>query len=111
MTKRLPKHRPAMTEEQRENQLISNAMDLAERQIADGTVSAQVMTHYLKLGSSREKLEQERLRRDNDLLAAKLEYMASAQRVEELYVEAMEAMKAYRGEESPQLALEGAYDD
>jgi hypothetical protein len=57
-----PQRRPAMTEEGRESQMVSLAMDLAETQIVDGTASAQVITHYLKLGSSREKLEQERLR-------------------------------------------------
>lgn len=109
MAKQYPKRRPAETDEQREGQLVSLAMDLAERQIVEGTASAQVITHYLKLGSSREKLEQERLRTDNVLLQHKIEYMASAQRVEELYVEAMEAMKAYRGEESAQLELEETY--
>lgn len=89
--------RPATTPEGRENQLISLAVDLAERQIRDGTASAQVVSHYLKLGSTREKLEQERLKRENLLLEAKVEQLASAERTEELYKQAIVAMRQYSG--------------
>lgn len=88
---------PATTPEARENQLISSAVDLAERQLQEGTASAQVLTHYLKLGSSREKLEQERLAMEVSLMEAKREAMASAARVEELYGAAIMAMKKYAG--------------
>ena len=88
---------PATTPEARENQLIAKAVDLAEKQLADGTASAQVITHYLKLGSSREKLEQERIANENKLLEAKREAMASAARIEELYSAAIGAMRAYGG--------------
>lgn len=88
---------PATTPEGRENQLISRAVDLAEKQLTDGTASAQVITHYLKLGSSREKLEQERLARENELLQVKAEAIASAKRVEELYTNALNAMREYAG--------------
>lgn len=101
-----PKRRPATTPEGRENQLISLAVDLAEKQIKEGTVSSQVLTHYLKLGSSREKLEQERLRRENHLLEAKAEAMASAKRVEELYGKALNAMRTYAGQDPVDLELE-----
>lgn len=89
--------RPATTDEHRENQLVSLAIDLAEKQLIEGTASSQVITHYLKLGSTREKLEQERLARENDLLNSKVEMMASAKRVEELYAEALNAMRDYAG--------------
>lgn len=105
-SKRNGRFRPATTEEHRENQLVSLAIDLAERQLADGTASSQVITHYLKLGSTREKLEQERLMRENELLGSKVEMMASAKRVEELYSEALNAMRAYAGR-----ALEEGYND
>lgn len=107
--RRMSKQRPAISEEQRESQMISRAMDLAEKQILEGTASAQVITHYLKLGSSREKLEQARLHRENVLLEARVEFMESAKRVEEMYAEAMIAMKSYRGEDP--LELEGHYED
>lgn len=62
-----------------------------------GTASAQVITHFLKLASTRERLEQERLTRENTLLTAKVEALASAQRVEELYANALKAMRIYSG--------------
>lgn len=101
---------PATTPEARENQLISKAVDLAERQLAEGTASAQVITHYLKLGSSREKLEQERLTQEVSLMQAKREAMASAARVEELYGAAIDAMRAYAGHD-PLKKLEDVEDD
>ncbi len=90
---------PATTPEGRENQLISLAVSLAERQLSEGTASSQVISHYLKLGSSRERLEQERLGNENDLLRAKKEMMESAQRIEILYNEALNAMRSYAGQE------------
>jgi hypothetical protein len=93
------KRQPAVTEDGRENQLVSLAIDLAEKQLEAGTASSQVITHYLKLGSTRERLEQERLRRENLLLDSKVEMMASAKRVEELYETALNAMRLYAGRE------------
>lgn len=90
--------RPATTPEGRENQLISLAFDRAEQQIMDGTASAQVITHFLKLGSTREKLEQERLFHENLLLTAKIEQINSGKRMEELYEEALGAMREYKGQ-------------
>jgi hypothetical protein len=93
------KRPPATTPEARENQLISLAVDLAEQQMRDGTASSQVMTHFLKLGSSREKIEQERIAMEISMLGQKQELMASAAHVEELYSEAIKAMRAYGGHE------------
>lgn len=87
--------RPATTPEDRESQLIELAVDLAEQQIVDGTASAQVITHYLKLGSTREKLEQRRIALENELVQAKTEQIASQKKSEELFVEAIKAMKSY----------------
>ena len=93
---------PGKTPEDRENQLISIAVDLAEKQILAGTASAQVISHYLKLGSSREKLEQQRLANEVDLLKIKREAIESEKRVEEMYAEAMDAFRAYSGHEAPE---------
>ena len=90
--------RSATTPEARENQLVAAAVDLAEKQILAGTASSQVITHYLKLGSTREKLEQERLVQENELLAARREALAAAGRVEELYGKALNAMRLYAGQ-------------
>ena len=89
--------RPALTPEARENQLISLAVDLAEQQLRDGTASSQVITHYLKLGSTREKLERERLQEENKLLKAKTESLQSQERSEEFYQKVMRAIKDYSG--------------
>jgi hypothetical protein len=99
------KGRPAESPEARENQLISLATDLAEKQLSDGSASATVITHFLKLASTREKLEQERLQRENLLLSAKIDQLASAKRIEELYETALNAMRLYSGRDVV------AYDD
>jgi hypothetical protein len=91
------KRPPATTPEARENQLISAAVDLVERQIQEGTASSQVLTHYLKLGTTRERLEQQKLRGENELLRARVEALASGARVEELYTNALAAMRSYAG--------------
>lgn len=93
------KIRPASSPEARENQLVSLAIDLAEKQLLEGTASSQVITHYLKLGSMKEKLEREKLEEENKLLRAKTEALQSAQRVEELYENALNAMRRYSGGE------------
>lgn len=88
---------PATTPDARENQLIAAAVDLAEKQILEGTASSQVLTHFLKLASSRERLEKENLKNKNALLAAKTEMVKSAKQTEELYKNALNAMRAYSG--------------
>lgn len=96
---RRSRRRPATTDEGREGQLVSIAVDLAERQMLDGTASSQVITHFLKMGSTRERLEQERLKNENLLLQVKVESFKSAKKVEELYEEALHAMRSYAGQE------------
>lgn len=91
------KSRPALTPEARENQLVSLAVDLAEQQLRDGTASSQVITHYLKLGSTTAKLEKEKLRIDNELASAKIKAMESMANMEEVYKNAINAMKLYSG--------------
>jgi hypothetical protein len=91
---------PATTPEGRENQVISLAYDLAERRIREGTASAQEIVHFLKLGSSREALEQQRLAGENRLLDAKVDAMGDAKKNEALYAEALQAMRAYSGQEA-----------
>lgn len=91
------KIRPALTPESRENQLISLSVDLAEKQLREGTASSQVITHFLKLGSTKNQLELEKIRHENALLEAKTQSLQSAKRVEELYENALNAMKDYGG--------------
>lgn len=93
------KIRPALTPEARENQMISLAIDLAEKQLIEGTASSQVITHFLKLGSSREKLEQEQLRKNQELLEAKKESLTSTKVQQDLYEKALKAMRTYSGQD------------
>ena len=95
------KRRPALTPEARENQMISLAVDLAEKQLQEGTASSQVITHYLKLGSTKERIEKEILEKQKELITAKTEALQSAKRVEELYSEAIKAMRRYNGQGDP----------
>ena len=91
------KIRPALTPEARENQLIALAVDLVEQRLLDGTASSQETTHFLKLGSTKARLEKEKLEEENKLLRAKTENLESQKRVEELYSEALKAMRDYAG--------------
>lgn len=89
--------RPATNPEARENQLISLAVDLAEKQLREGTASSQVISHFLRLGSTKEKLEKEILEKQKDLITAKTENLRSAKEIEELYNNAINAMRSYSG--------------
>ena len=87
----------ATTPQTRENQMINLAVECAERQMKEGTASASVITHYLKLGTEREKLEREKIKRENDLAVAKKEKIESDKNIEELFSKAMEAFTSYSG--------------
>lgn len=89
--------RPATNPESRENQMIALAVDLAEKQLREGTASSQVITHFLKLGTSVSKLEREKLKHENALLEAKTQALKSAEHIEALYTEALSAMRTYSG--------------
>ncbi len=105
------KIRPATTPEARENQLIALAVDLAEKQLIEGTASSQVITHYLKLGSTKERIEREILEKQKELIEAKTESLQSTKRIEELYTNAINAMKSYSGQNDPTEDEEDEYDD
>lgn len=91
---------PALTPEARENQIIAQAVDLAEEQILRGTASSQIITHYLKLAATkeRERLEQTKLRKEIELLEAKTKAVQDSQDIKRMYEDAMNAMKIYRGD-------------
>ncbi len=95
------KMRPALTPEARENQMISLAVDLAEQQLRDGTASSQVITHFLKLGTTKAELEKEKLKEENKLLRARTESLESAKDTKILYEEALKAMRNYAGNGDP----------
>lgn len=89
--------RPGLTPESRENQLISLAIDLAEKQLIEGSASSQVISHFLKLGSTNNMLEKVILEKQTALLTAKTEAIKSGKVIEELYTNALAAMRSYSG--------------
>ena len=90
------KRPPATTPQGRENQVISLAYDVAENQLLSGTASSQVITHFLKLGTERERLERLKLEQETILAKARVEQLASSFKMEELYQEAMDAFRGYQ---------------
>ena len=97
MTNPAPKYKPALTPESKQNQMISLAMDLVEQRLRDGTASSQETTHFLKLASDKSKYELEKLRLENELIAAKTKAIADAENMSAKYEEAIEAMRRYSG--------------
>lgn len=91
--------KPARNARQRENQLIKLAVDLAERQLRDGSATSQVITHFLKLATVKEQLENDKLRKDLDLADAKIKHYENSSVSEEIYAKAIQAMKSYQGVE------------
>lgn len=93
---------PARSIEAREQQLIALAVDLAEKQLREGTATSQVITHYLKLGASDTRVDMQIKEKKKELLTAQTEAIKSAARVEELYAKALSAMRSYSGQEEEQ---------
>lgn len=91
------RRRTATSPEQRERQLADAAFDLAEEQIHAGTASSQVITAAMRFGSTRERLEQDRMRHEVELMEVKKEQLAGQQRIEELFSDAINAFRGYAG--------------
>ncbi len=87
----------ARSAEAREKEVIAAAYDLAEKQIREGTASSQVISHFLKLGSTRDRLEKELLEEKKKLMAAKTEAIESEKELKALYKDALDAMRTYAG--------------
>ena len=88
---------PALTPEDREDQLIALAVDLAEQRLRDGTASNQLIAEIMKLGTTKERLQKEKLQRENEMLRAKTEAIEAQKHSDEMYVKALNAMKSYAG--------------
>lgn len=95
------RRRPALTPEARENQLIALAVDLVEQRLLDGTASSQETTHFLKLGTTKARLEKEILEQQKELIMAKTKAMQTAENAEAMYKEAISAMRRYSGNGDP----------
>lgn len=96
-SKQRKKLRPALSPEARENQMIALAVDLAEQQLIDGTASAQVITHFLKLGTTKAELDKEKIRKETELLGAKIQMVDSIEEQKKLAEDAIKAMRNYSG--------------
>lgn len=96
-TGKKPRRRPALTPEARENQMIALAVDLVEQRLIDGTASSQETTHFLKLASTKARLEKEKLQREVDLMIAKTEAIKAEEKKEEFYSKVLDALKNYNG--------------
>lgn len=92
-----PRMRPALTPEARENQMISCAVDLAEKQLREGTASSQIIVHYLKLATEKERLEREKIKQEIELQKAKTKALASDEEIKVMYADAIKAMQRYSG--------------
>ena len=92
------KIRPALTPEAEENQCIHLAMQRAKEQLMDGTASSQVIVHFLKLGSSKEKIEKEILERQKELITAKTDQIHATKQTGDLYADAVRALHGYQGQ-------------
>ena len=93
------RRRPALTPEARQNQLIALATDLVEKRLIEGTASSQETTHFLKLAGRKSRLEIERQELENELIKARTEALQSSKRIEELYANAINAMRKYNGQD------------
>lgn len=95
------KSRPALSPEARENQLISKAYDLAEKQLTEGTASSQVIAHFLKLGTTRAELEKEKLRIENRKIEAQIKSIQNADEMDKKIEKVLKAMRNYQGYGDP----------
>jgi hypothetical protein len=90
--------RPALTPEARENQLIALAIDVVEERLRNGTASSQETTHFLKLGTTKARLEKEILEEQKKLITAKTKAIESQDELKEMYAEALKALRSYQGQ-------------
>jgi len=72
-------------------------MDLVEQRLIDGTASSQETTYFLKLGSPKARLERTILESQAELIKAKTEALVAEKHRDELYKEAIAAMRRYSG--------------
>lgn len=102
---------PALSSEAREQELINDALNLAAKQMREGTASSQVITHFLKLGTERERTERELLKLNKELVKAKTEALEASRRNQEMFENAIRAMGVYNGDEEDDEYDDDDYED
>ncbi len=95
MGKSVEKHTKPLNADKEERLLIGLAMNLAKKQLMDGTASSQVISHFLDLAKEERRRSLEKLKAETDLIRAKQEQIDSSKNIEKLYENAMLAMKSY----------------
>lgn len=93
----MKRRRRARSPEARERELTALAMDKVEERMRTGAATAAEYTHFLKLATVQAELEKEKTRNENELLKARVENLAMQARLEEVYSNALQAMRAYSG--------------
>ena len=93
--------RPGLSPEADENQLISLSIDAAKKMLVEGTAPTSIVLHYLKLATTRERMEREMMATQKELMEAKKQALESQAKVEQLYADAMKAMQRYSGYGDP----------
>ena len=88
---------PVMSPEAVENRIINKAYKAIEKRIDEGTATAAELVHFAREGSLKQQYELEKLKKENELLRAKTEMIASQKEVKELYAEAISAFRRYSG--------------
>lgn len=86
---------PSSDPKSREQQLVNQAMNLAEKQLLDGTAAPSVINHFLKIGSTREFIERDILEKQAQLIEAKASTIAKDREAGEVAKAAIEAMRNY----------------
>ena len=87
----------ASTMEGMENECIALSYELAKKRLVEGTATSAEIVHFLKLGSMKEQLDEELIRKDMALKDAKIESLQTNKQIEEMFSEAMRYMSRYQG--------------
>lgn len=83
------------TAEEAEDELVYLATSLARQRLIDGTASNQLIAEVIKLGTSKERLQREKLKKENELLRAKTEAIQSQKNTEAFQARVLKALHTY----------------
>lgn len=102
---------PAFSREEQENNCIALSYNLVEKRLREGTATSQETCFFLKLGSTNERREREKLEEEIKLLRAKTAGLEAAKASDEKYTKAILAMKKYSGHEDDAIDVNLYEDD
>lgn len=76
--------------------MIALAFDLAKKRLLEGTATSSEIVHFLKLGSTREKQEQEMMKKKMAVMEAQVKEYESGEDVKKMMEEALQAFRGYK---------------